>query len=246
MRGKKLQNICIRKVVHRMDARILNILIESFGRILTRGILVTIPLTILAFAIALVIAIVVALIQYAKVPVLRQIARFYIWLIRGTPLLVQLFVVFYGLPGLGIRVDAFWAAVWVFGICEGAYCAETMRGALEAVPAGQMEAGYCVGMNFRQTMWHIVLPQTFRNAFPALSNSLISLVKDTSLAANITVNEMFMTSQRIAGRTYEFMAIYLEVGVIYLMFCSILTLLQKWVEKKLNRYSARDAGPVRT
>ena len=108
---------------------------------------------------ALVIAVIVALIQYAKVPVLTQIARFYIWLIRGTPLLVQLFIVFYGLPGLGIRVNAFWAAVFVFSVCEGAYCAETIRGALEAVPYGQTEAGYCVGMNFAQTMWHIVLPQ---------------------------------------------------------------------------------------
>ena len=194
------------------------------------------------FAIALVIAVIVALIQYAKVPVLTQIARFYIWLIRGTPLLVQLFIVFYGLPGLGIRVNAFWAAVFVFSVCEGAYCAETIRGALEAVPYGQTEAGYCVGMNFAQTMWHIVLPQAFRNAFPALMNSLISMVKDTSLAANITVNEMFMTGQRIAGRTYQFLAIYIEVAFIYLMFCTVLSLVQKKLEGVLSRYERKDAA----
>ncbi len=207
---------------------------ESFWPLFTKGLLVTIPLTAISFAIALVIAVIVALIQYAKVPVLTQIARFYIWLIRGTPLLVQLFIVFYGLPGLGIRVNAFWAAVFVFSVCE--------RGALEAVPYGQTEAGYCVGMNFAQTMWHIVLPQAFRNAFPALMNSLISMVKDTSLAANITVNEMFMTGQRIAGRTYQFLAIYIEVAFIYLMFCTVLSLVQKKLEGVLSRYERKDAA----
>lgn len=222
--------------------QIWEIIADSFWKLLVKGLLVTIPLTALAFAIAMVIAVVVALIQYAKVPVLSQIARFYIWLIRGTPLLVQLFIVFYGLPGLGIHVDAFWSAVWVFGICEGAYCAETIRGALEAVPYGQVEAGYCVGLNFAQTMRYIVLPQAFRSAFPALMNSLISMVKDSSLAANITVNEMFMTGQRIAGRTYQFMAIYIEVAFIYLMFCTVLTWVQKRLEKHLGRYTEKAAA----
>ena len=223
-------------------SKVWEIILESFWPLFTKGLLVTIPLTAISFAIALVIAVIVALIQYAKVPVLTQIARFYIWLIRGTPLLVQLFIVFYGLPGLGIRVNAFWAAVFVFSVCEGAYCAETIRGALEAVPYGQTEAGYCVGMNFAQTMWHIVLPQAFRNAFPALMNSLISMVKDTSLAANITVNEMFMTGQRIAGRTYQFLAIYIEVASIYLMFCTVLSLVQKKLEGVLSRYERKDAA----
>ena len=216
------------------------IILDSFWPLLLKGLLVTIPLTAISFAAALVIAVVVALIQYAKVPVLTQIARFYIWLIRGTPLLVQLFIVFYGLPAIGIEVNAFWAAVVVFAICEGAYCAETIRGSLEAVPVGQTEAGYCVGMNFRQTMWHVVLPQAFRSAFPALMNSLISMVKDTSLAANITVNEMFMTTQRIAGRTYQFLALYIEVAFIYLMFCTVLSFVQKRVEKVLNRYDRKE------
>ncbi|MEE3482232.1 MAG: amino acid ABC transporter permease [Lachnospiraceae bacterium] len=223
-------------------SKVWEIILESFWPLFTKGLLVTIPLTAISFAIALLIAVIVALIQYAKVPVLTQIARFYIWLIRGTPLLVQLFIVFYGLPGLGIRVNAFWAAVFVFSVCEGAYCAETIRGALEAVPYGQTEAGYCVGMNFRETMWHIVLPQAFRNAFPALMNSLISMVKDTSLAANITVNEMFMTGQRIAGRTYQFLAIYIEVAFIYLMFCTVLSLVQKKLEGVLGRYEKKDAA----
>lgn len=209
---------------------------ESFPQLMYRGLTMTIPLTLISFAIALVIAVIVALVQFAKVPVLKQICRFYIWVIRGTPLLVQLYVIFFGLPSIGVNVDAFPAAVIVFSINEGAYAAETIRGALESVPAGQMEAGRCVGMSYVQIMWHVILPQTFRTAFPALGNELISMVKDTSLAANITVTEMFFQAQRIAGRTYQTMALYIEVAVIYLLFSTVLTLLQRLGEKKLGAY----------
>lgn len=217
-----------------MTERLWNILIDSFPKILIPGLRMTIPLTVIAFALAMVIATVVALIQFAHVKVLTQVCRFYIWVVRGTPLLVQLFVVFYGLPNLGVYIDAFPAAVLVFSINEGAYCAETMRGALESVPVGQIEAGYCVGMSYTQVMWRIVLPQALRAAFPPLSNSLISMVKDTSLAANITVMEMFMATQRIVARTYEPLALYLEVALIYLLFSTLLTWLQRWGEKRLS------------
>ena len=117
-------------VVKKMNERLLNILIQSFPKILLPGLMYTIPLTVLAFAIGLVIAILTALVQFANIRILKQIARIYIWIIRGTPLLVQLFVVFYGLPKAGILIDAFPAAVMVFAINEGAYSAETMRAAL--------------------------------------------------------------------------------------------------------------------
>ena len=123
-----------------------SLLAESFWQILLPGLTMTIPLTAISFSIALVIAVAVALIQFARVPAARQIARFYIWVIRGTPLLVQLFVVFYGLPHIGILIDAFPAAILVFSINQGAYCAETIRAALESVPAGQLEAAECAGM----------------------------------------------------------------------------------------------------
>ena len=219
-----------------MNPDILKLLIDSFMKILMPGLLVTIPLTVIAFSFAMIIAIILAMVQVADVPVLKQFARFYIWVIRGTPLLVQLYVVFFGLPSVGVRINAFPAAVLVFSINEGAYCAETMRAAIESVPAGQMEAGYCVGMNYYQIMTRVVLPQAFRTAFPPLFNSLIGMVKDTSLAANITVAEMFFATQRIAGRTYQFMALYLELAFIYLMFSTVLTRVQAWGEKRLNSY----------
>lgn len=216
--------------------RLVKILVESFPKMLLPGLKMTIPLTAISFCIALVIAVIAAMIQVAKVPVLRQLIRFYIWVIRGTPLLVQLYVVFYGLPNLGVVLEPFPTAILVFSINEGAYCAETMRAAIESIPKGQLEAGACVGMSWLQTMYHVVLPQAFRTAFPPLSNSLISMLKDTSLAANITVMEMFMVTQRIASKYYEHLALYIEVALVYLLFCTVLTKLQAVCEKKLAAY----------
>ena len=223
-----------------MSERLLQILIDSFPKMLIPGLTMTIPLTAIAFTFAMIIAVAAAMVQYAKIPVLTQLCRFYIWIFRGTPLLVQLFVVFYGLPDLGIRMDLFPAAVLVFSLNEGAYCAETVRAALEAVPEGQMEAGYCAGMSYMQTMRRIILPQAMRTAFPPLSNSLIAMVKDTSLAANITVVEMFRASEQINARVYEPLALYIEVGLIYLLFSTVLTWLQRAGEKKLGAYEKQE------
>ena len=226
-----------------MNERLWGILTDSFTKILVPGLTVTIPLTIIAFSLAMVIAVVVALIQFANVKILKQICRFYIWIIRGTPLLVQLYVIFFGLPNLGIMIDPFPCAVLVFAINEGAYCAETMRAALESVPNGQIEAGYCVGMNYlqgltkQQIFFKVTLLQMIKRIVPPMSNEIITLVKDTSLAANITVVEMFMTTQRIVARTYEPLALYIEVALIYLIFCTVLTRLQRVIERRLNSYT---------
>lgn len=217
-----------------MDSRIIQLIIDSFWDILLPGLTMTIPLTAISFSIALVIATATAFVQYANIRVLKEIARLYIWVVRGTPLLVQLFVIFYGLPSVGIVLPPFPAAVIVFSVNEGAYCAEIIRAALESVPAGQLEAGKCLGLKFMQVMRYIMMPQALRTAFPSLSNSLIAMVKDTSLAANITVAEMFMATQRIVARTYEPLVLYMEVGFIYLMFCTVLTWLQRKGEMKLS------------
>ncbi len=220
--------------------RLLKLFIDSFPKILIPGLTVTVPLTIISFSLAMVIAVAVALVQFANVKALKPVARFYIWIFRGTPLLVQLFVVFFGLSRVGIVLEPFPAAVIVFSLNEGAYCAETVRAALESVPAGQLEAGLCAGLSYMQVIFRIVLPQAMRTAFPPLSNSLIAMVKDTSLAANITVTEMFMATQRIVARTYEPLMLYLEVGLIYLMFSTILTKLQRVGEKKLDQSVRRE------
>ena len=216
------------------------LLIDSFPRIILPGLVMTIPLTIISFMLALVIAVIVAMIMYAHVPVLTGIARIYIWIIRGTPLLVQLMVGYYGPSAFGYKVNGFIVAIAVFAINEGAYCSETIRGCMESIPKTQLEAGYCVGMKYTQVMRHIILPQAFRAAFPTLGNSVISMVKDTSLASNITVTEMFLATRQIAGRTYQFLPLYLEVAFIYLMFSTVLEYVQRRGEKRLGRYDRDD------
>ena len=180
-----------------MSERVIQILIQSFPRILLPGLLATIPLTILAFSLSLVIAVIAAMIRFARVPVLRQIVRFYVWVIRGTPLLVQLMVGYYGPSAFGIRPNGFLVAVIVFAVNEGAYCAETMRAAIESVPQGQMEAGYCVGMNYIQIMRRIVLPQAFRAIIPTLLSQIITTIKDSSFLANVAVIELMARTKQI-------------------------------------------------
>ncbi len=215
-----------------MSERIVGILINSFTRILIPGIRVTIPLTLISFLLGSALALILALIQVANIRVLKQLTRFYIWIFRGTPLIVQLFIIFYGLPSVGILLDAFPSAVIAFSLNLAAYNAEIFRAAITAVPEGQAEAAAMIGLNYRQTMTRVVMPQAARTAFPPLFNSLIGLTKDTSLASSITVVELFTSAQQIAARTFEPFALYCEAAVIYLMFCTLLTWLQSWLEKK--------------
>ena len=224
-----------------MTERLWGILTDSFPKMLEYAFTATLPLTVLSFTLAITAALAVALIQYAHVKVLTQICRFYIWVTRGTPLLVQLYIVFYGLPKVGIVMSAFPAAVIVLGLNEAAYMAETIRGTLEGVSKGQLEAGYCVGMSWGKIIWHVVLPQAMRTAFPALSNSMIAMLKETSMAATITVMELFRQAQVINGRVYEPLALYIEAAVIYLIFCTILTWLQHLGEKRLASYGGAKA-----
>ncbi len=226
-----------------MGNEILQLILDSFPKIILPGLTLTLPLTAVSFIFALIIAVICAMIQFANIKVLKQIVRGYIWIMRGTPLLIQLYVVFFGLPSIGIVIDPIPSAILVFSLNEGAYCAETLRGAMESVPKGQIEAGYCTGMSYMQIMFHVVLPQTFKTAFPALSNSLIGMVKDMSLTANIAVAEMFFRTQRIISLHYHALVFYLELALIYLMFCTVLTFLQRFVEKKLD-VSKRKAKTV--
>ena len=218
-----------------MTERILTELVESFWKLFMVGLKVTIPLTLAAFSTGLLIAFLVALVQIAKVPVMKRLVRVYIWIIRCTPMIVQLFVVYFGLPTIGIKFNSFTSAWIVMSLSIGAYCSETVRAAIESVPVGQLEAYYCDGLTFWQAMIHVIVPQALRTAFPPLSNSIIGLVKDTSLAYSVALVEILATAQRIAARTYDYFWLYLEAGLIYLIFCSILTVLQRKAEAALER-----------
>lgn len=220
----------------------LQLMIDSFWPLLSAGLIFTVPLTLITFVLGIVLGLSVALARlYGPAP-LVMLVRFYVWLIRGTPLLVQLFLIFYGLPSAGIVLDAFTAAVIGFTLNIGAYSSEIIRATLAAIPKGQWEAAYSIGMNWPQVMWRVILPQAARIAVPLLSNTFISLVKDTSLAAAVTVPELFQAAQRLASVTYEPLILYIETALIYLMFSSVLSTLQDRLEQRLAYKETREVA----
>ena len=197
---------------------------------------VTIPLTLISFACGLAIAIVTAIARLSGIKILRLIFGAYVWIFRGTLLLVQLFIVFYGLPAVGVTLETWTAAVIAFSLNVGAYASESVRASILSVPRGQWEAAMSLGMTQAQILRRIIAPQAVRISLPPLLNTFIGLVKDTSLAASITMVDMFMVAQRIAARTFEPLLLYVLAALIYLAVCTALTWLQAKLEKSVSRY----------
>lgn len=216
----------------------LQLFLDSFWPIVWGGVSGTIPLALASFALGLVIALGVALMRISGSRVLSGIARFYISVIRGTPLLVQLFVIFYGLPSIGLVIDPWPSAIVAFSLNVGGYAAEVIRAAILSVPKGQWEAGFTIGMSRATTLRRIILPQATRVSVPPLSNTFISLVKDTSLASLILVTELFRVAQQISAFSQQFMLIYLEAALVYWLFCLVLSSGQSALERRLDRYVA--------
>jgi cystine transport system permease protein len=211
---------------------------SSLWPIVRGGLTGTIPLALASFAIGLVLALVVALMRLSHNRVLSVIARGYVSVIRGTPLLVQLFVIFYGLPSVGVTISPWPSAIIAFSLNVGGYAAEVIRAAILSVPNGQWEAAHMIGMSRRQALRRIILPQAARVSVPPLSNTFISLVKDTSLASLILVTELFREAQQIAAFSQEFMALYVEAAVVYWVICFFLAGGQSMLERRLGRYVA--------
>ena len=214
----------------------LQLMLNSLPTLLWAALIFTAPLTLLSFVLGLIVGLLTALARLFGPKPLVAVARFYVWIFRGTPLLVQLFLIFYGLPSAGILLDAFTAALIGFTLNIGAYSSEIIRAVIASVPRGQWEAAYSIGMTWSQAMRRTILPQAARTAVPPLSNTFISLVKDTSLAAAITVPEMFQAAQRIVATTYEPLILYIEAALLYLAMSSVLSALQARLEIRLNRY----------
>lgn len=219
--------------------RVIHIIQDSFLPLLKAGLQFTIPVALISFILGLILAMATALARLSKHKPLVLISKFYVWIVRGTPLLVQLFIIFYGLPKAGITLEPLPAAIIGFTLNIGAYNSEVIRAAILSIPKGQWESAASIGMTNSQALRRVILPQAARVSVPPLSNSFISLVKDTSLAASITLTEMFQIAQRITAATYEPLVLYCEAAFIYLMFCSVLSVLQQKVEKRLERYVAR-------
>jgi His/Glu/Gln/Arg/opine family amino acid ABC transporter permease subunit len=212
---------------------------DTAGPMALAALQATIPLTLISFAVGLVIALVVALMRLSSVPLLAPLARIYVSLIRGTPLLVQLFLIFYGLPELGLRFDPFTAAVIAFSLNVGGYAAEVIRSAILSVPKGQWEAASTIGMGYATTLRRVILPQAARTAVPPLSNTLISLVKDTSLASVVLVTELLRVASNAAAPTFRFFALYSLAALYYWVICLVLSFAQQRAERRLERFVAR-------
>ena len=216
----------------------LNLFWSSLGPLLLGAVKGTIPLALASFALGLVLALLVAMMRISSNKLASGVGRFYVSIIRGTPLLVQLFVIFYGLPAVGVTIDPWPSAIIAFSLNVGGYAAEVIRAAILSVPQGQWEAGHMIGMSRNQTLLRIILPQAARVSVPPLSNTFISLVKDTSLASLILVTEMFRVAQQVAAFSQEFMLLYLEAALIYWVICLALSTVQTRLEKRLDRYVA--------
>ncbi|MCP1122532.1 MULTISPECIES: amino acid ABC transporter permease [Bacillus] len=214
----------------------IDITTASFMPMLKGAIFTTIPLALITFIIGLVLATLTALCRISGNRPLEWIARIYVSIIRGTPLLVQLFIIFYGLPTVGITIDSYTAAIIGFSLSVGAYASEIIRASISSIPKGQWEAAYTIGMSYPQALRRVILPQATRVSIPPLSNTFISLIKDTSLASLILVTDMFRKAQEIAATNYEFLIVYTEAGLIYWIICFLLSIVQQILEKRTERH----------
>lgn len=211
-----------------------NLVVDSFPLLLV-GAGITIEITALSVALGMVIGLFVGIARISTIKPVRWIAAAYIDFLRGTPLLVQIFLIYFALPMLaGQRVDPFVAAITACGVNSGAYIAEIFRAGIQAIDDGQMEAGRSLGMTWTQTMRYIIVPQAFKNIVPPLGNEFIALLKDSSLVSVIGFEELTRRGQLIIARTYGSLEIWLSVAVIYLIMTLTISRLVAYIEKRLN------------
>jgi cystine transport system permease protein len=210
-----------------------NLLIESLPFLL-KGAGYTVELAVGGMVFGLILGFILALMRRSPIGLLKGVARFYVSFIRGTPLLVQLFVIYYGFPQFGLRLDPIPSALIGLSLNVGGYTAEIWRAAIASVDRGQIEAADSLGMTPFQTMIRTVLPQATRLALPPLGNTFISLVKDTALAATIQVPELFRQAQLITARTYQVFTLYLAAAALYWVLSGILGWLQLRLEARVS------------
>ncbi|MGZ2744724.1 amino acid ABC transporter permease [Burkholderia stagnalis] len=222
-----------------------SLLVQSLP-VLAQGAVLTVKFAVLSMVFGLIGAVVLAMmgirqsdgitsgVERIVVNTLAALARAYVSVMRGTPLLVQIFVIYYGLPSLGISLDPTPAGVIALSANVAAYMSESMRGAINGIHRGQWLASYSLGLSWGQTLRYVIGPQALRIAVPSLSNSLISLIKDTSLVSVITVTELLRSAQEVIAATYQPLPLYLAAAAVYWVLCQILEWVQRWYEKRLS------------
>ncbi|HGM8391871.1 amino acid ABC transporter permease [Pseudomonas aeruginosa] len=212
-------------------------LVELLGMawpFLLQGAMYTVLFAAVSMVLGLILGFSVAVVRVTKVPVVSQIAAVYVSAFRGTPLLVQIFVLYYGLPSVGIEFTPVTAGILALTLNVAAYLSESMRGAILGIDKGQWEAGLLVGLTWGQTLWNIITPQALRLAVPSLSNSLISLIKDTSLISVITVTELMLATKEVIAETFQPLPLYLAAAGIYWLLSALFERVQKALENRLT------------
>lgn len=218
-----------------MDLHGLTQLLRDALPVMLRGAGYTLVLAVASVVFGAVLGTLVAITRMARVPVLSQFATLYVSCMRGTPLLVQLFVIYFGLPSIGIQFEPITAGILGLSLNVGAYLSETIRGAINGVEHGQWNAARSLGLTQTQTLRYVVGPQALRLAVPSLSNSLISLIKDTSLVSVIAVSELMLATKEVIATTFQPFPLYLAAAGIYWAMSAFFETLQKKLEVRLNR-----------
>ena len=193
--------------------------------------------TILSIIVSWVCGLAAALGKMSSIRPIRLFSTFYIWFIRGTPTLIQIFIIYFGFPQFGIRLSPFAAGFIALGINSGAYIAEIIRSGMLAIPKGQVESAMAVGIGRRQIMTSIILPQVFRIILPALTNEAITSLKNTSLLSTITVVELTLYSQILIATTFRPFEFYTATALIYLIMTTVLTQISGYLERRNAHYS---------
>lgn len=201
--------------------------------LLLRGALVTLELTALGVLFGLVLGVIFALARLSHFWLFSTVGRLYTWIIRGTPLLVQILIIYVGLPAIGITLPPFPAAVIALSINSGAYITEIIRAGIQSIEVGQMEAALSVGMTYNKAMRRIIFPQAYRRLLPPLVNEFVALLKDSSLVSVISMEELLRRGQEIYTANYQQMQTLVLVGILYLIMTSIFVFVANRLEKRL-------------
>ncbi|KGB27725.1 cysteine ABC transporter permease [Candidatus Liberibacter solanacearum] len=220
-----------------MNSEWFNVAIDSFPQLLYAAFFVTLPIALISFIPSILVGLSITIIRICFSGKISFIMHLYVWIFRGTPLLVQLFIIFYGLPHIGIVLDCFSAIVISLTLNFSAYISEIIRSSILSIPKGQWDAAYSIGLTRQQTIRHIILPQIVVISAAPLSSEFISILKSTSLASTVTLPEIFQTAQRIVSTTYQPLIIYCEIAIIYLILTSFCYIIQMKIESKLKKYT---------
>ncbi|MDG0026649.1 amino acid ABC transporter permease [Trinickia sp. Y13] len=208
-------------------------LVMNYAPTLLMGVVLTVKFAVAAMAFGLVLGAFTAVLRIGGNRALDRLAQAYVSVMRGTPLLVQMFVVYYGLPDVGISLSPTTAGILTLTLNAGAYLSESMRGAILGIARGQWSASHSLGLTYVQTLRYVVGPQALRLAVPSMGNTLISLIKDTSLVSVITVKELLRSAQEVIATTFQPLPLYLGAAALYWVLSSLLSAVQSRLEGRL-------------